>query len=84
MPTENISRKPVTTHASSASEAPKSAPIDGSMRLTMSLAMTVTSSAGMSTANKARPEPVRSVVVDVGVIRRIPPRSTYCHRRSYS
>jgi hypothetical protein len=43
----------VTTHASSASEAPNSAPIDGSMRLTMALAMTVASIAGVSTDNRA-------------------------------
>jgi hypothetical protein len=59
----------VTTHATSASDAANCVPIDGSTRLTMSLAMTVTSIAGISTASRARAGLVRPVVVDMDGIR---------------
>src|SRR5690606_40184193 len=69
MPIATTSREPVTTQARRASEAPNSSPISGRTRLAMSLAMTISSMAGATTAMSAGSETVFSALGPVSVDR---------------
>lgn len=62
--------------------APNSAPMAGSIRLTMSPAVTVTRIAAISSDSNATPAPVRSVVVDGEVMRDVL-RTDNCNRCGY-